>query len=127
MTPRSERAPLIPAAPYTSLPIAALATGERRLDAEVYLSDGYQLRRRLQQISGTELHSLADVWQPSRLKGVQVDRKHGTPFLAATQVFDIRPIPRKWLAVPRTPDAARRYVAPGWILVTCSGSVGDSI
>jgi hypothetical protein len=61
---------------------------------------------------------------PGRLKGIQVSREYGTPFLAATQVFDVRPIPRKWLSLDRTEDAANRFVRSGTILVTCSGSVG---
>jgi hypothetical protein len=44
--------------------------------------------------------------------------------LAATQVFDVRPIPRKWLSLERTDDATNRFVQPGLIVVTCSGSVG---
>lgn len=48
----------------------------------------------------------------------------GTPFLAATQVYDVRPIPRKWLSLDRTEDASNRFVHSGMILVTCSGSVG---
>ncbi|MCY3959418.1 MAG: hypothetical protein OXG65_14145, partial [Chloroflexi bacterium] len=47
--------------------------------------------------------------------------------MAATQAFDIWPTPRKWLAASKTPDLARRYVDPDWILVTCSGTVGNAI
>src|SRR5580704_3219403 len=66
----------------------------------------------------------ASTWQPSRLKGIQVGRAFGTPFLAATQVFDVRPISRKWLSLDRTDKATNRFVQPGTIMVTCSGSVG---
>jgi hypothetical protein len=61
---------------------------------------------------------------PGRLKGIQVSRDFGTPFLTATQVYDVRPVPRKWLALERTADAVNRFVSSGMILVTCSGSVG---
>jgi len=67
---------------------------------------------------------LARVWQPLRLKGVQVGPIEGTPFLSATQVFDVRPVVRKWLALERTSAATERFVRPGQILVTCSGAVG---
>ena len=60
-------------------------------------------------------------WQPSRLKGIQVSPEHGTPFLAATQVFDVRPVPRKWLSLNRTNDHVQRFVHEGTILLTCSG------
>jgi hypothetical protein len=72
----------------------------------------------------SRLGTLAKVWQPSRLKGIQVSRSFGTPFLAATQIFDLRPTPRKWLSLDRTDDAENRFVKPGMILVTCSGNVG---
>jgi len=51
----------------------------------------------------------------------------GTPFLAATQVFDARPVPRKWLAIERTDEAKIRFARPGTMLVTRSGSVGRPV
>jgi hypothetical protein len=100
--------------------------GDRRLEAETYLSSGYGLRTAIESkpTGWKKFDQLARTWQPSRLKGIQVSREFGTPFLAATQVFDVRPIPRKWLALARTSDAENRFVKPGAILVTRSGSVG---
>jgi len=106
---------------------SVLCVGERRLEAENYLAEGYLLRQRIEEVAGGRLEEFARVWQPGRLKGIQVSASKGTPFLAATQVFDTRPTPRKWLSVPKTPDIEARYVKPGWTLVTCSGSVGDAI
>ena len=95
------------------------------MEAEAYLLSGYGLRAALEARPGwVPLARHAKVWQPSRLKGIQVGPEFGTPFLAATQVFDLRPIPRKWLALGRTEGADGRFVKPGMILVTCSGSVG---
>ncbi len=111
------------------MPISEIAVGDRRIDAEVFLSDGFVVRRSIRR-SGTKtrnLGQLGKVWQPSRLKGVQVGPRHGVPFLAATQAFDIWPTPRKWLAASKTPYLTRRYVEPGWILITCSGTVGNAI
>lgn len=98
------------------------------MEAESYLSFGFGLRSAIEARSSgwTRFGSAAKVWMPGRLKGVQVSHEYGTPFLAATQVFDVRPAPRKWLALERTADAANRFVKPGTILVTCSGSVGRS-
>jgi type I restriction enzyme S subunit len=110
-----------------TLPMSALATHARRLGAEEFVSEGYVLRQRLKALPGPTLSAVADIWQPKRLKGTQVAAEHGLPFLAATQVFDIRPVPHKWLAASRTPELKRRYLEPGWVLVTCSGSVGDAI
>lgn len=110
-----------------SLPVSALFGGDRRMEAEAYLLSGYGLRAALEARPGCgPLGRHARVWQPSRLKGTQVSPNFGTPFLAATQVFDLRPIPRKWLALEQTEQASERYVKEGMILVTCSGSVGRS-
>lgn len=96
------------------------------MEADNYLATGYGLRLALcaRLVNGRSLGDLADIWQPSRLKGIQVGANYGTPFLAATQVFDLRPVPRKFLSLNRTEDSSARFVTPGQILVTCSGSVG---
>lgn len=96
------------------------------MEAETYLSSGYGLRLAIEErpTGWRRFGSMANVWQPSRLKGIQVGPEFGTPFLAATQVFDVRPIPRKWLALARTDNAEKRFVTSGTILVTCSGAVG---
>lgn len=103
-----------------------LMNAERRMEAENYLSSGYGTRLAIESRGNgwTKLSDFARVWQPSRLKGIQVSPNFGTPFLAATQAFDFQPIPRKWLALARTQDASERFVERGLILVTCSGSVG---
>lgn len=109
-----------------SVPASILFSGERRLEAETYLSTGFGIRAAIESkaTGWTRLGELAKIWMPGRLKGIQVSSEYGTPFLAATQVFDVRPIPRKWLSLARTSDAENRFVQPGTILVTCSGSVG---
>lgn len=100
--------------------------GDRRMEAENYLAGGYGIRLALetQKAGWKPLVEFANVWQPSRLKGIQVSPSFGTPFFAATQLFDLRPIPRKWLSLDRTDSAAERFVSPGMIAVTCSGCVG---
>ena len=109
-----------------SLPASAMFSGDRRMEAETYLSSGYGIRTAIEARSGgwKRFGELARAWMPGRLKGIQVSREYGTPFLAATQVFDVRPVPRKWLSLDRTEDAVNRFVHQGMILVTCSGSVG---
>lgn len=53
---------------------------------------GNKLAIIIQQDKGWKrLSEMARSWQLSRLKGIQVNRTYGTPFLAATQVFDVRP------------------------------------
>ena len=111
---------------WTSLSVNNFRSGDRRMEAENYLSSGYGLRLAIESrpVGWQPLAEYANVWQPSRLKGIQVSPDFGTPFLAATQMFDIRPVPRKWLAVERTHDAANRFINAGTIVVTCSGAVG---
>jgi hypothetical protein len=113
-------------AEWASVSASMLTRGERRLDAETFLSAGYGIRLMIEarRKGWSHLGHVAGVWQPSRLKGIQVGAGVGTPFLAATQVFDMRPIARKWLALERTQDSKGRFVQHGTILVTCSGTVG---
>ena len=112
----------------SELPVSILAKGDRRFEAESYLAGGYGIRLAMErQQSGCErLSKLANIWQPYRLKGIQVSSQFGTPFLAATQVFHLRPTPRKFLSLERTNEASKRFVSQGQILVTCSGNVGRS-
>jgi type I restriction enzyme S subunit len=127
--PQPDPEPLPALAPkWTTLPAHLFCRGDRRMEAENYLSTGYGLRLAIEEraVGWKRFGQMARVWQPSRLKGIQVGPEFGTPFLAATQVFDIRPVPRKWLALARTENAKARFVASGTILVTCSGAVGRS-
>lgn len=115
-------------AKWTSLPVSFVSSAERRLEAESYLSSGHGLRLVIESKRGwTSFAKHATVWQPSRLKGIILPPNHGVPFLAATQLLDVRPFARKWLSIDRTPDADSRFVIPGQMLVTCSGSVGRTI
>lgn len=110
----------------TALSASLLFGGDRRLEAETYVSSGYGIRLALEarKTGWTCMGKVAKVWQPSRLKGIQVSPEFGTPFLAATQVFDLRPVPRKWLSLDQIKDANTLFVESGKILVTRSGNVG---
>ncbi len=98
--------------------------GDRRMEAESYLASGFGTRVAIEAKAAgwARLSEVARTWQPSRLKGIQVGPDYGTPFLAATQVYDRRPMPRKWLSLVRTDNVVDRFVSSGTILVTCSGS-----
>src|SRR5437868_927953 len=114
---------------WTALPARFLAQDDRRMEAENYLSSGYGLRLSIESRpkGWMKFGDLANVWQPNRLKGIQVSPKYGTPYLAATQLFDLRPTPRKWLALERTLKSDKLFVERGKILVTRSGAVGKAI
>jgi len=113
-------------AKWGELPSHVFWKGDRRMEAETYLSTGYGLRLAIEErtTGWRRLEQMADVRQPPRLKGIHVSPDFGTPFLAATQIFDIRPVPRKWLAIDKIDDAASLFTRTGFILVTRSGSVG---
>jgi len=108
--------------------MSLLAGGQRRLESETYLTGGHAIHLAVEHASVPHitLGAIAAIWSPGRLKGISVAPGHGLPFLTATQCFDIRPTPRKWLSVSRTPDLDQRFVRPGWILATCSGNVGEA-
>lgn len=113
----------------TSLPSHLLWGGDRRMEAETYLSSGYGLRLSIEERAAgwKRLNDIARVTMPNRTKATLVSPESGVPFLAATQVFDIRPMPRKWLAVGKIEHAKSLVPEPGTILVTRSGIVGRAI
>lgn len=96
------------------------------MEAETYLCSGFDTRLAIESKAAgwTRFGNLASICQPSRLRGIVVSPEYGIPFLTATQVFDIRPVYRKFLALEKTEHAATRFVEKGTILVTRSGSVG---
>lgn len=103
-----------------------LGSGDRRMEASSYLSDGYGLRVAIEarQAGWSQIGELAHVWQPGRLKGIQVPKNFGLPFLAAGQVFEAQPSARKFLSPDKTPELEARFVNHGTILLSCSGTVG---
>ena len=109
-----------------SVRAASFFRGDRRMEAGAFLASGFGTRVAIESNGSgwVRLGDAAKVWQPPRLAGTQVAQHNGTPFLTATQVFDLRPEPRKWLSLDHTAHAQRRFVDPGTILVTCSGTVG---
>ena len=98
------------------------------MEAGTYLSSGYGLRLAIEEraVGWQRLGQMARVTLPNRTKGTLVSSEFGKPWLAATQVFDSRPVPRKWLATEKIKDAEALYAPVGAILVTRSGNVGRS-
>lgn len=98
------------------------------MEAETYLSSGYGLRLAIEEraVGWQRLGHMARITLPNRTKGTLVSSEFGKPWLAATQVFDIRPVPRKWLATGKIKDAEALAAPVGSILVTRSGNVGRS-
>lgn len=96
------------------------------MEAENFLSLGFSIRHAFRQKANgwASFSSAASVTQPSRLKGITVSREHGTGYLSATQIYDLRPVPRRFLSNERTSDLDSRFLEDEVILVTRSGSVG---
>ena len=109
-----------------SVRLSTVLGGDTRLDASAYLRDGYGFARLANQCGNyMRLGDLADIWQPSRLTGYTMPRGKGLPFFTAGQVFEDFPRVRKWLAASFVPQAESRYVKQDWLLLSCSGVVGN--
>lgn len=114
------------AAKFRTVQASLFAKGDRRMEAETYLASGFGVRNALEaKRSGwTTFTSIADFWAPPRIKTVEVGPAHGVPYLNTSQVFDVRPTPRKFLAFGKTAKAEKRLAKQGTILVMASASPG---
>src|SRR3546814_6346170 len=65
--------------PWGSVPLSVAYSGQRRLEARTYLTDGYGLRRLIEDGASRNvpMSQLAAIWQPSRLKGYVVAPGNG--------------------------------------------------
>ena len=110
---------------HSAINIQEVWKENRRLEAETYLSDGYEIRKEIKSKHKFLLFGeIANVSQPNRLKGIVTSEFHGVPFLKATQMLRSRPKVRKWLVEDLIPGKSGRYVREGIILISCSGTVG---
>ena len=130
----SERAPEAPAWPWHtalvgSVRVSLMASAQRRMEAETYLTDGHGIRLAIESKSGewVRFAEVATASAPPRIKQILVSPEAGVPYLNTSQVFDLRPRPRKWLALSKTTKAEERLVKEGAILVMASATVGRAI
>ena len=114
---------------YT-LPSGFLAeSDEIRLDAGRYnprLIDAIRTMRE----SGRPLKRLADITKsvfiPPRFKRIYVEAEHGVPFLQGSHVVHFQPADLKYLS--RSSRKLEQWIVRGgWILVTCSGTIGRAM
>ena len=98
-----------------------------RLDAGHYNLETIDAHRQLE-ASGLAMKRLADVTErifiPPRFKRVYVDRDHGIPFLQGTHLPQFRPTDIKYLSRSAHKKIDRWIIQEGWVLVTCSGTIG---
>ncbi|MGA2792778.1 MAG: hypothetical protein ABSE69_04480 [Roseiarcus sp.] len=106
-----------------------LKLAQRRMEAETYLTDGYGIRLAIEAkpAGWTRFSAIARASAPPRIKQILVSPENGVPYLNTSQVFDVRPKPRKWLAMGKTTKAEARLVKEGTILVMASATVGRAI
>jgi|GEM_PF-513850 len=112
-----------------SVSVSLMCNAQRRMEAESYLTDGYGIRLAIEsKPSGwARFSEMAKAVAPPRIKQVLVSPEYGVPYLNTSQVFDVRPKPRKWLAMAKTSKATERFVKEGTILVMASATVGRAI
>ncbi|MCI0561119.1 MAG: restriction endonuclease subunit S [Nitrososphaera sp.] len=78
--------------------------------------------------SGMNLVPLGEITKrvfiPPRFKRIYVDATHGIPFLQGSHIPHFQPADIKYLSTKAHKGIERWIVEAGWILVTCSGTVG---
>ena len=102
---------------------------ELRLDAGNYNPDFLHAIRILRE-SGMRIERLADVAEevfiPPRFRRVYVAAEHGVPFLQGSHIVHLRPADLKYLS--RSAHRLEPWIVrSGWILVTCSGTIGRTM
>lgn len=78
--------------------------------------------------SGWKLRPLGEVCErvfiPPRFKRVYVAEKHGVPFLQGSHLVHSEPADLKYLSAKAHVRLDRWIIRSGWVLVTCSGTIG---
>lgn len=104
-----------------------VVTEALRFDASFYNPRVAEALRALRQ-SDMAVRSLGDlaerVFIPPRFKRIYVSREHGIPFLQGSHIMQFRPADVKFLSTTAHRDLHRWIIEAGWILVTCSGTIG---
>jgi type I restriction enzyme S subunit len=98
-----------------------------RLDAGFYNREAVSAVNALES-SSMDVRPLGDlverVFIPPRFKRIYVDREHGVPFLQGSHIVQLHPTDLKYLSRTAQKGLERWIIRAGWILVTCSGTVG---
>ena len=113
-----------------SLPSESLVISrELRLDAAHYNPEFFDAIHTLRE-SGMRVERLADitdgVFIPPRFKRIYVDDpNNGVPFLQGSHVVHFHPADIKYLS-KKLRNLEKWTIHEGWVLVTCSGTIGRS-
>lgn len=78
--------------------------------------------------SSCELKTLEDVTERvffcNRFTRTFVEKEHGIPYLAGKNIIQIRPSDIPYLSKAQTEDLDQYRLRKGWILMSCSGTIG---
>ena len=101
-----------------------------RLDPSLHLSEGVKVREQLHDLP-FELKSLASVTESIFLGNIfsriwVKDKEHGVPYLAASDTVLANLNTGQFLAKKQALDMPYLVLKNGWILITCSGTLGNT-
>lgn len=113
---------------HFSVPVRLLKQAQdRRLDASYFnpmVAKALETLRR----SGMRLAPLGEitsrVFLAPRFRRIYVSREYGVPFLQGSHIVHFQPADVKYLSKTAHSRLERWIIRSGWILVTCSGTVG---
>ena len=102
-------------------------TLDLRMDASYYNPAVLHALSTLKQ-SGMRLEQLgtitSNIFIPPRFRRVYVEPEFGIPFLQGSHVVHFRPADVKYLSRSAHKKIERWIIQAGWLLVTCSGTIG---
>lgn len=98
-----------------------------RLDASYHVPVARTATRRLREgkYPPSQLHTLVDdIVVAPRFKRIYVSQEHGVPLLQGSHLPQMRPYDLKYLSSTQQKNLECWIVRKGWVLVTCSGTIG---
>ena len=116
----------------TTFPAHWLYEGEQRLDGGYYTNEAFNAVRIVRDC-GFEVQKMEQVAQDVFILGrfrriYASDKTAGWPYLSASEALTFRPVSDRCIAKDHAPRKAKSHFAKqGWILVSCSGTIGRSV
>ena len=99
---------------------------EHRLDAHFYNLTAQKAVANIRECK--EIKTVGELTHEVRMgprfKRNYVESDHGVPFLSGKNIVQIRPTDLKYLSNLQMADMQELVIKQGWILVTCSGTIG---
>lgn len=110
--------------------IKQIPSMEFRFDPSLHLSEGVKVRKVLEELP-YEIRSLSSVTDRIFLGNIfsriwVKDREHGIPYLAASDTVLANLDTGQFLAKKQAIEMPYLFLKKGWILVTCSGTLGNT-